>query len=1002
MAGRSVVATLAIDGVEGVVAGFRRAGEASQEYGRVASKAGDQATAWVDKHDRDLDKVSGGLLKFGAVGGLALVGLAKSAMDWESAWAGVTKTVDGTPEQLQEIEAGLRGLAKTLPASHEEIAAVAEAAGQLGIQTDSVVDFTKTMIDLGETTNLSADEASSSLAQFMNVMGTSAKDVDRLGSSIVALGNDGASTERDIVQMGQRIAAAGKSVRMSETDVLGFASALSSTGIEAEAGGTAISKTFRQIDADVREGGKSLDLIAETAGMTSAQFTAAWQSDAAGAITSFVEGLGGMQASGEDANKVLNDLGMTGERQTDSIMRLANATKQAGQEQDLLRESLELGKTSWDENSALAEEAQKRYETRSAQMQMSINGIKDGAITLGESLLPVIDSVLGFVNTLVGAFEGIDGPTRDVGVAILTIGTAGALAVGGVMRLVTGLASAKAAINALGISVGTASKAMGLIGIAIAAAGTFLASWMGQQQEAKDKVEAYTNAIREQGEVIGEVTRDQAFDNLYDAGVLDFAKELGADLADVTDAALGSESAMARVTDAINATKQATDDKIASNQAELDGLRAKGALTDEELVRSTALINENEELNALQSSRVSSTGALMEAINGEAAATAEGAAKVKLKAEATRDDAEATDASAAASQADAEAKAAQQQAIAMTKEELDNLIAATQAYGNALLAQSNSQIGMDSAILDAADHMKQLAEEGDKASYTLDTQTRAGLENQRMLNDIQASTMNHIKTLSEQGASLEEIQQATDRGKAAWIAHRDALNQDKDETRALADEIFRIPDTATTEISSNATAEEKLVESYRDQIMALPKEKQTELLAILNQGDVARVRAELNALAASRDVWLRVHTSVQSAPVMGRTYASVNGNLFDYYASGGLREQHVAQIAPAGAWRVWAEPETGGEAYIPLARSKRPRSLQIWEETGRRLGVHGFADGAVLDAYRTQVMHSASETTNHYQVNLSFPEVRTAAQMEKVIRNLPQLARQNGVTLNGR
>jgi len=65
----------------------------------------------------------------------------------------------------------------------------------------------------------------------------------------------------------------------------------------------------------------------------------------------------------------------------------------------------------------------------------------------------------------------------------------------------------------------------------------------------------------------------------------------------------------------------------------------------------------------------------------------------------------------------------------------------------------------------------------------------------------------------------------------------------------------------------------------------------------------------------------------------------------------GGRENHIAQIAPAGTWRVWAEPETGGEAYIPLAPAKRERSRAIAEETVRRLGGQGIAwnaDGSVM------------------------------------------------------
>ncbi|MFI1563853.1 phage tail tape measure protein [Streptomyces sp. NPDC020490] len=78
-----------------------------------------------------------------------------------------------------------------------------------------------------------------------------------------------------------------------------------------------------------------------------------------------------------------------------------------------------------------------------------------------------------------------------------------------------------------------------------------------------------------------------------------------------------------------------------------------------------------------------------------------------------------------------------------------------------------------------------------------------------------------------------------------------------------------------------------------------------------------------------------------------------DGAVVDYFAGGGVRqEDHVAQIAPAGAWRVWAEPETGGEAYIPLAPAKRARSRRIAEETVRRLGggpVQWYASGGLSD-----------------------------------------------------
>lgn len=60
-------------------------------------------------------------------------------------------------------------------------------------------------------------------------------------------------------------------------------------------------------------------------------------------------------------------------------------------------------------------------------------------------------------------------------------------------------------------------------------------------------------------------------------------------------------------------------------------------------------------------------------------------------------------------------------------------------------------------------------------------------------------------------------------------------------------------------------------------------------------------------------------------------------------------EGHVAQFAAAGEWRIWAEPETGGEAYIPLSPAKRPRSKALWAEVGRQFGMRAvpMADGGL-------------------------------------------------------
>nr|WP_308170157.1 phage tail tape measure protein [Enterococcus innesii] len=233
-------------------------------------------TGWLNKQGDTLIKQGERIQKFGSgvskVGNALTIGVTaplvagatavtKAAIDWESAFAGVKKTSDEVVDSngnvvysYDDLEASLRNLAKELPSTHSEIAAVAEAAGQLGIQTENVSAFTKVMIDLGESTNMSAETAATELARFANITQMSQDKFSNLGSALVDLGNNFATTESEISAMALRLAGAGAQIGMSEGDILGFAAALSSVGVEAEAGGSAFSKVMINMQLAVEKG----------------------------------------------------------------------------------------------------------------------------------------------------------------------------------------------------------------------------------------------------------------------------------------------------------------------------------------------------------------------------------------------------------------------------------------------------------------------------------------------------------------------------------------------------------------------------------------------------------------------------------------------------------------------------------------------------------------------------------------------------------------------------
>lgn len=393
------------------------------------------ALAQVSAVTGEIAEKSGTIAKKFAPASLAFAGAGvaatKAAVEFESAFAGVEKTVDGTTEQLAALRQGILDMAEEIPASTTEIAAVAEAAGQLGIATDDVLDFTRVMIDLGEATNLSADEAASALAKFANITGTTADEYSKLGSTIVDLGNNFATTERDIVEMATRLASAGTVAGLSEQDILALSTAMSSVGINAEAGGTAMTQTMTAISKAVSAGGDDLETFAKIAGVSASEFADMWGNEPIDAISAFIGGLGKMNENGEDTIAVLDKLGLSGIRQSNMLRALALAS-------DVLDDAVTTANTAWDENIALSNEASKRYATTESQMKILRNGLNNLAISIGDILLPIINKIVAGLQNAIDWFSNLDDGVKKT---ILIVGGLIA-AISPVAGIISGIAGA--------------------------------------------------------------------------------------------------------------------------------------------------------------------------------------------------------------------------------------------------------------------------------------------------------------------------------------------------------------------------------------------------------------------------------------------------------------------------------------------------------------------------------------------------------------------------------
>lgn len=314
-----------------------------------------------------------------------------AAISFESSFADVIKTVDGTEEQMAQLKDDILTMSTRLPFSAEQISEIASLGGQLGVATEDISMFTEVMLGLGSATNLTADDAATMIAQFSNITGLKPDLYEAFASALVHLGNNSATTERNIMEMSQRIASTGAVVGLSETDILGLSTALSSVGISAEAGGTSMSKLMSNISSALSSGGKELEKYAKIAGMSSEEFKKLGDQSMMDALNAFIKGID----DSEDSLKALADADINDVRMRQAILSLANSEKDLAYYTDMASQAFK-------DNTALAEEVSKKNETSASKNEILKNSFNNLKIAIGEQLQPVMDSFRGKMTEVVG------------------------------------------------------------------------------------------------------------------------------------------------------------------------------------------------------------------------------------------------------------------------------------------------------------------------------------------------------------------------------------------------------------------------------------------------------------------------------------------------------------------------------------------------------------------------------------------------------------------------
>ncbi|MFI8792569.1 hypothetical protein [Streptomyces sp. NPDC055105] len=348
------------------------------------------------------------------------------------------------------------------------------------------------------------------------------------------------------------------------------------------------------------------------------------------------------------------------------------------------------------------------------------------------------------------------------------------------------------------------------------------------------------------------------------------------------------------------------------------------------------------------------------------------------------------------------------------KQSADGLRLSIVALNEVNRAGSGAMNAFEQAIDDTSKAAKKHHGQLSMNKGELDLNTQGARDAESALRDLATKTDAATVAAREQKKPWEEINGIYARGRKEFIENARAMGLNKAEAGQLADEMLRIPkktsttfamktEDAVTGLNAVMTAMKKTPDAKSVTVKALTKDaigileslgfKVTHMKdgsfkvtaatgsALSNIGGVQTARDALKGksipvTANTGGFWGAVRGL--AGKVLGTSYINVayrklnnaspkfaDGGIVNAYANGGFHsprvrtfaqggENHVAQIAPGGSWRIWAEDETGGESYIPLSRTKRPRSRKIAEETVRRLGgnpdmIQWNAAGSVTD-----------------------------------------------------
>lgn len=400
-----------------------------------------------------------GLMIAGA-GAASLAVPVKIAIDYESAMADVAKVVDGLKDEAGKITPAYTAMSNQivemttrLPMAAKDIAAIVAAGAQSGIAKNELIGFAESAVKMGVAFDITADQAGQSMAEMRAAFRMSQPEVVALADKINLLGNSNVLNSPKILEVVQRIGTLGEVGGLASGSIAAMAASLKA--VEPDVAATGIKNMILALTKG-ESATKGQSEAFKKLGLDSVQVSKDMQTNAEKTIFKVIEGIKGLKKYEQVA--ITNEL-----FGSEALPIITQYTTDLA----LLKKNLDAVSNSSKYAGSMEAEYAARAATTANNIQLAKNAMAALGITIGNVLLPGVNSMIGSFNTVMSKVQAWAQANPALAGTLTKIAVGAIAIVGGLSALSIGLIAVFGPMMMVGRAFGVVAMAARAMSMAL-------------------------------------------------------------------------------------------------------------------------------------------------------------------------------------------------------------------------------------------------------------------------------------------------------------------------------------------------------------------------------------------------------------------------------------------------------------------------------------------------------------------------------------------------------